>query len=1143
MHGRVREPALLSAPKRQRASESGSHLKKCWTRDLATGLQAKEREDRLGFLRTQALQVFGAQMQGGVQAPGQGCRGALACVLMLMLAPAVVCAQNAGQPVASSRQQAGEAAAAASGRVMGSDDGPNLSAEPAADTSADAATDSLRAWEGLEIAGVEFEGVDRVRLEPLPEMLPLQPNQPLRAEDVRQSLRRLYATGLYQQIAVEGERQGNQVTILFRGTEQFFLGRVTVDGVKNDRLASQLQRATRLTAGTRYDDAKVTRAAGLVTQTLEENGYYLATFDRTTAEDTADGQVDIHYQVNLGKQTRVGAVQFTGDPGMTNSKFRKVAKLKENSKVTRDTVSRALTNVQKSYQKQQRLEATVALESKEFQRPTNHLNYNFDASRGPVVTIRVNGVKLSKGKIKTLVPVYEEGTVDEDLLHEADQRIRDYFQRQGYFDTNVTHTRSTEGTGAAAQTEVVFDVTLGQRYEVKAVAVAGNHYFSDDVIMPRLSVHKADLLIRHGQYSQALAQADVNAIKALYQSNGFSNVQVTPAVTELGGKNSDALSVKYQIDEGIQDRIGKYEITGNQKVPPATLQPLLNTQTGQPYSAVSVMGDRDSLLTYYYSQGFDHATVTVTQQPETDNPHLIDVTMNIAEGDQIFVNRVLISGLHYTRPSTIDQDILLKPGQPLDQSALLDMQRRLYDLALFNEVNTAVQDPEGDAPRKDVLLQFTEAKRWDLSYGVGFQAQTGNPSTSCPNSASLIALGINPTDYQSNCGPNGKTGTSALVEFDVSRINLGGRNQSLTLRTKYGTLEQAETLIYSFPHVFNSKTLDFSLSGGYTNAQDVTTYAASRLEGTVRLTHRPNLANTLLYQFTYRRVVVDPNSVQVSPDEIPLVSEPVRVGGPEVTWVRDTRRPSPLDAGGGTYLSADEFITDNIFASEANFNRLDITNSSYYQFGKRHYILARNTRFGYERAFGAPQYEYIPLPERLYAGGAQSLRGFSINSAGPRDSQTGFPIGGAGAFVNSTEIRFPNPVLPYFGTALGFVLFHDMGNVFDKSSDIWPSAIRIKQPHSWTCKDLTLAEDIANGTVPATEENLCSFNDFSHAVGLGVRYHTPIGPIRFDFSYNLNPPVFPVIVTYGTHSNGEPIEPYIGQADHFNFFFSIGQAF
>ena len=1116
----------------------------------------------MGFLRTAGLRAFGAEIPGGVQILAHECCVELFCILILLLAPAGLSAQVANPaggtaptgspptgsapatpPAMPSTQQSMPAQGA---RANGYAETQKLSPGPAAGNSPHAATDSLRVWEGLQIAAVEFEGVDRSRLEPLPEMLAVQPNQALRAEDVRDSLRRLYATGLYQGISVEGERHGNEVTVIFEGAPQFFLGRVTVEGPKNDRLISQLERATRLTAGTRYDDAKMTRAANLLTDTLQENGYYQATFDRTMTQDSSDAQVSILYHVNLGKQTRVGTVQVTGDPGMTVATFRKKGRLKANSKVTRDTVSRALSDLQKYYEKQQRLEATVALQSKNFQAPTNLLNFNFQANQGSVVAIEVNGVKLSQSKVKTLVPVYEEGTVDDDLLNEGDRRLRDYYQREGYFDCKVTHTRNTEKTAADDRTAIVFDVALGERHEVRSVSLAGNHYFSDAVIDPRLAVHKADLFMPHGHYSQALAQADVNAITALYQSNGFSDVKVTSQVKTLaadGHRKIAGLAVRYEVDEGPQDLIGKYEITGNQEVPLATLKPLLSTEEGQPYSATTIGADRDAILTYYYGHGFDHATVGLTQTPEAGK-HLVDATLHITEGEQVFVNRVLVSGLHSTRPSTVEPHLLVKPGQPLDQSKLMEMQRQLYDLTLFNEVNTAVQNPSGDEIRKNVLVQFTEAKRWDLSYGVGFQAQTGNPSTNCPNPVSLIQLGLNPAT--ANCGPNGNTGASALALFDVSRINLWGRDQSITLRTEYGTLEQSATTIYTLPHVFKSKTVDFSLSGGYTNAQDVTTYAASRLEGTVRLTQRPNRPNTLLYQFTYRRVKVNPNSVQVSPDEIPLVSEPVRVGGPGFTWIRDTRRPTPLDAVAGTYTSFEDFVTDNVFDSQANFNRLDVTNSSYYQLGKRHLVLARNTRFGYERAFGEAHDEYIPLPERLYAGGAQSLRGFSINSAGPRDSLTGFPVGGAGVFVNSTELRFPNPDLPYFGNALGFVLFHDMGNAFNNSSDIWPSAIRIKQPHSWTCEGSYLTVAAQQAVTRSSSTNTtgtCDFNDFSHALGLGLRYHTPIGPIRLDFSYDMNPPIYPVVITYGTNSNGSPIEPYRGRASHFNFFFSIGQAF
>ena len=1010
-----------------------------------------------------------------------------------------------------------------------------------------AATTNLRAWEGLEVSAVQFEGVDVSRLNLLPATLAVQPNKPLRAADIRESLRRLYATGLYTGIAVEGERHGNQVAVRFTGTPQFFLGRVTVDGLKSDQLASQLQRSTRLTAGTRYNRAKMARAANLLTQTLQANGFYQATFTDTLTKHSETALVDVHYHVKLGKQTRIGKLEVTGTPGMTEETFRKKAKLKAGSKVTRDTVSRALSNMRKYYEKKNRLEATVALESKQYQASGNVLDYKYQANEGPVVTIQVNGAKLSRGKIKSLVPVFEEGTVDEDLLNEGDKRIRDYFQREGYFSAKVAHSRSVQGTGTAGNTKIVFDVTLGPRREVKSVELAGNHYFSDEVIKARLSVVKSSLFLRYGRYSQALAQADADTIETLYQSNGFSDVSVTPMAKIIGKgqqNNVEQLAVTYRVNEGKQDLIGKYQIIGNSKVPLSALKPLLSTEAGQPYSSSTIIGDRDALLTYYFSHGFDHATVKLAQKPEKSKPHQIDVTLEVTEGEQIFVSRVLVSGLHSTRATTVQPHILLKPDEPLNQSALLESQRQLYDLTLFNEVNTAVENPRGDEQHKNVLVQFTEAKRWDLSYGVGFQAQTGNPSTSCPNPVSLIQLGINPTTFEANCGPNGKTGASALVLFDVSRINLWGRNQSITLRTQYGSLEQSATTIYSFPHLFGSKSVDFSLSGGYTSAQDVTTYAASRLEGTVRFTQRINLPNTMFYQFTYRRVKVDPNSVQVSPNEIPIVSEPVRVGGPGFTWIRDTRRPTPLDAVAGTYTSMEEFATDNVFASQANFNRLDITNSSYYQVGKRNYVIARNTRFGFERAFGEDKYEYIPLPERLYAGGAQSLRAYSINSAGPRDSLTGFPVGGAGVFVNSGELRFPNPNLPYFGTALGFVLFHDMGNVFNNSSDIWPSVFRIKQPHSSTCKDLNADHQKAVTRSSSTNTTgTCDFNYFTHDVGLGLRYHTPIGPVRLDFSYTLNPPIFPVIITYGTNSQGQQIPSHVDQAGHFNFFFSIGQAF
>lgn len=1013
--------------------------------------------------------------------------------------------------------------------------------------------ETLRGWAGRPVAEIRFEGVTRETLEPLPGQLAQQPGQPLDPVKVRDSLRRLFATGLYRTISVDGEPAGNGVTLIFSGTPTLFLGRVLVRGVKNTQLSTQLSYSTRLSAGTEYTAGKVDRARALLEQALEENGYYQGQVTAHTAADKANAEMNVQLNVKTGKPARVGAVTVEGDSGMSSEAFRKTAKLKAGAKVNSDTVSRALTDLRKHYQKEQRLEADVSLAGTQYVPEANHLDFNFHDERGPIVKVTVNGAKLSQGKIRNLVPVYAEGTLDEDLLNEGSKRIRDYFQREGYFDAKVTHS-STSGKG---KTEITYTVTPGPRDRIVSVDIEGNHYFGTLLIRERLAVQTASLFLPHGTYSLALQQADVSAIEALYQSNGFTNVQVTPEIRQAGlARNGERnLAVTYRIDEGVQQKVGRYDIDGVTAEQRAEIEPNLNLAAGQPYSGSNLVADRDAILGYFLDHGYDHAEVTLEQKPSKKDKNLIDVTIRVIPGSQIFIGKVLMSGLHYTRPSTVERDILVKPGQPLDQAKLLETQRRLYNLTLFNQVNTAVENPAGDEPRKNILVQFDEARRWDVNYGAGFQAQTGTPSTNCPTPASLISLGINPTGYV--CNPNGKFGVSALVELDVSRINLFGRNQSLGFRGEYGSLEQQYTVNYSAPRFLDHPTLDLSVSGGYINAMNVITFASSTSEGDIRLTQRPNLVDTLIYQISYRRVQVDPNTVQVSPNLISLLTQPVRVGGPELTWIHDTRRPEPLDAQAGMYNSIQVFATDNYFmTSQSNFAHFDWTNSSYYALGKRkNYVLARNTRFGMERAFGENKYEFIPLPERLYGGGPESLRGFPLNAAGPRDAETGFPIGGTGVFVNQTEMRFPHPQLPYFGRALGFVLFEDMGNVFNNSSEIWPSAIRIKQPHSYTCtapQYLTAAEqEKVTRSSSTNPTGTCDFDDFSQTVGLGLRYHTPIGPIRLDIGYNLNPPVYPVIVNYGATStetssaceNSSLAPPCVGRAGHFNFFFSIGQAF
>ena len=1034
--------------------------------------------------------------------------------------------------------------------------------------------DAAQYW-GASIRGIQFSGVSADQLTPLTQHLALKIGEPLNSDALAQSIRQLFATGLYQDLEASITNQDGGVLVNFSGQPRRFIGSVTVTGAKSSTLNAQLTQATSLNAGTRFTDAKFKLALDQMQQTMARNGFHQAKISSHLTPRLNTQLVDLSFLVESGPQAHVGQVTLSGDPGMSVDEFRNAAHLKLGSRIDHDTKTRALASLLNQFRKQDRLEAEIKLLANDYDSKTNQENYQFSVNRGPVVRVLVNGAKLKDFHIRRLIPVFEEGSVDEDLLMEGNRNLRDYYQRKGYFSAKVDH----HETAADSDPVVIqYTVHLGQRSRVSVVSITGNHYFDTDTLKDRLSVRAADSFDRQGIYSQALLNSDVNTLRALYMNNGFADVAINPLTTEdeipTSGKQVP-LKVNFNIIEGPQQHVATVRIEGAQQISIPNLLSILNTAPGQPLSPQNLAGDRDALITYYLDKGFDQVNVDVVdtplqsdavQQPAQGNTSTSEasaaeksataqnnsheILFRIQEGRQIFIRNILVTGLHYTRPGTITKAITIKDGDPLSRTQMATTQRNLYDYALFSEVNMAVVNPVSIAsfaadtnsampvnnsaaaaistielPRT-VLIQTTEASRWSFTYGLGFEASTG-------------VCGITATSG-SSCPANGKTGVSPRVLLDISRGNLSGREQSLSLRGTYGLLEQKVNLLYQTPRLFGNQDFGFNISGGYANTQDVTTYVSSQLDGGFKLTERflnpgdkLGRANTFVYDLTFRRVKVDKSSIQVDPSEVNQLSAAVRVSGLGFTWIRDTR-DSPIDAHTGTYTSAQDFLSLQYFGAQAQFNRLDASQASYYSFDKRRFVFARNTRYAQIQSFGSSGEQLIPLPERLYAGGANSHRGFGVNNAGPRDPFTGYPIGGAGALVNTLELRLPPPTLPFVSNSLSFVLFHDMGNVFVNASDIWPSIFRVSQPNRSTCSNF-------NSTGPFTstgQQGTCSFNYFSHSVGLGLRYHTPVGPVRLDLSYNLNPPIYPV-----SYFNNLPITPYVGSAPHFNFFFSLGQSF
>lgn len=975
-------------------------------------------------------------------------------------------------------------------------------------------------YSGYRVRSISFKSAQRTAQSELLKSIPLQPGQILDRTNVHASLQQLFATGRFRTIAAEVTPYPDRSLDLdFVVEEKLFIGSMVVYGAPRPPTANQLVNGSKLQIGGEFDEDLVAAGIERMKRILAEDGYFAPTIRMDSSIDPQHQRIELSFVVERGQHARVGQVMVKGDPGYPDGKIRSIAKLHPGDSVAASHLSRAFTRLHKKYQKSDRLAAQVSMVDRNYHNDTNRLDYVFEINRGPIVDVRVEGAHMRRGLIKKYVPIYEEGAVDEDLLSEGRRNLRDYFQRQGYFDVKVTSTLSKKDERQL----VIFDVDRNNRHTFKDLVINGNKYFPKETIRERMAIQPADALQRHGLFSSALLDRDLSVITALYQANGFQAVKTNSKVADNYQGKPGRLQVQIDIDEGPQTLVKSVTITGNTAFSHDVLLDQLSTIPGQPYSSYLLANDRDSIVSYYFDRGFPDVQIETTTNPSPDTPNRQDVAFKLTEGRQVFVDKILISGLRYTKPFVVDREFEIKEGEPMSQSLILNTQRKLYDLSIFNQVDVAPANPDGNVDKKNLMMQLEEAKRYTIDYGIGFQVQTGNVRSDCEN------LTANPTSTQV-CNPGGATGFSPLVTLGVTRANFRGRNNTIVFRTNLGRLQQRALLSYVQPYWLNRKDLTLTFNALYDSTQNVLTFSSERLEGSVQVLQQWRRGESFLYKFTYRRVKVDEATLHINPELIPLLSRPVRVGIPSVSYVRD-HRDDPIDSHKGSYYALDFGVASRVFGSQANYVRVFLENSTYHTFaenknvGGRRWTFARSTRIGAEEPFNAGSNTIagiVPLPEKFFTGGSNSHRGFAINQGGPRDATTGFPLGGDGLFLNNLELRSPPIALPYVGDNLSAVIFHDAGNVFTSPGDIFPSLGHWTQPHKETC-------DPQSTTA-------CDFNYIAQAVGLGVRYRTPIGPVRVDFGYNLTPTYFPV--------RDDPVRgPYLDHTGRFNFFFSIGQTF
>jgi outer membrane protein assembly factor BamA len=834
--------------------------------------------------------------------------------------------------------------------------------------------------------------------------------------------------------------------------------------------------------------------------------------------------MDVIINIQPGPRARIKEIQLKNGTEYADAEILSRSKLKLGATLTAARVQRGTSRLRNFLVKKGHLNARAVVRRGVYDGKSNTIPLELEVTAGPLVRIAVAGAKFSGGELKKLVPVYQEGTVDVDLLEEGKRNLRERLERNGYFDAEVEYATSTNEvtlkSGRKGSEEVItYRVERGDRHTLLRMEITGNHYFNTDLLRSRLTIYPKGFGTR-GRFSRRLMESDRDSIQNLYLANGFLEAKVdAQALDNYKGKEGD-LVIRFVIQEGKQTRVASLKIEGVHALKEDVLLGVVASTPGQPYSEFNVTTDRDNILALYFNDGFPEAKFTATvervNEPEkksgaeaanasgkqaaaASNPAekadkvkneptfqdgFVNLVYRIEEGPQIRVRRILLTGYDHTRPGVIRREIRVKPEAPLREGEVVESQRRLYNLGVFNRVTIQPQNPNGTDTNKDIVVLVEEAKRYTLAYGGGFEVQR-------------LASTTNPTGSEVQAAIRGI--------LEISKLNVTGRGDSLSLKLRGSTIEDRALLAYNHPNTFSNPHLNLQVTAYTEKTQDINTFTETRYEGSVQMNQQVTPRTSLLYHYAFRKVLVSNLNTHISPQEIPLFSAPTLVSEFGTGWVRDAR-DNPADATRGNFNSADFTVAGTRIGSSASFMRFYFQNSTYHPIG-RSFSFARSIRIGILKPYGdtvsltfpapttPPLPIVIPLPERFFAGGGTSLRGFALNQAGPRDSVTGFPVGGQALLILNQEFRFPMR-LPYIGTALSGALFYDGGNVYSRLNRI------TFRPYS--------PKPIFNPANPLQCEFNCTneLNYFSHTVGLGFRYATPVGPIRIDLGYQINRPLF-----------------------------------
>jgi len=951
-------------------------------------------------------------------------------------------------------------------------------------------------YEGQNVSSVRLAGqldLDPSQFTPL---MAQKPGEPFSKEKVERTAEALRATGKFQQVRIQVEPEANGVQVTYVLEPAVWFGIFEFPG-SGHFAYSQLIQVSNYPVQQPYDSVEIEADRCSLQAFFQQEGYFEAQVQTQVKVDAAHDIANVDFHVQLDRKAKFGNVLMQGGTSAEDAELaHKLTTLRARlhgsgvragKAFHRSTLNRATHYLQSLLARQDYLGAQVKLLGAEYSPGANRADIRFQIDPGVKTNVKITGAHLWSWTRKDLLPIYQGIGVDDEAVQEGRQALISYFQAKGYFNVQVNAQLTSNSTGDT----VLYQIDKEKKHKVAAVHLAGNKQIPDAKLMPGVAVQKKHLF-SPGKYSAELVSGSAKNLTAIYRAEGFSDAKVSSSVATDDDGN---IHVVFHVVEGPRDVVNAVWIEGADTFPQSAFAPHgLKVRPGEPYSQAHVQEDRATILANYLRAGYLNASFRETaSRVSAQEPHRIDVAYHIYEGPRVFTGDVLTLGRAHTNPRLIAGDIdAIKTGKPLTESDLLTAGSRLYDqTGVFDwaEIDPKRQITTQD--KEDVLIKVHEARRNEFQYGFGFEVIERGGSIPSGTAAlpNLPPVGLPANFKTAESTFYGPRGTA-----QYTRNNLRGRGQSLSVTAFAGRLDQRGAFYYIDPS-FRWSPWKATISATIERNEENPIFSSQILIGSLQFQRTVDRAQKNIAYARYSYSKTDLTRVLLA-QLVPPQDQHIKLSTFSGSFTRDTR-DNPMDEHRGVFDTLELDFNTSYLGSNVNFAKLT-GQAAYYKEKIHHIVWAESVRLGLAEPFNN---SFVPLSEAFFSGGGNSLRGIPLDSAGPQraiyicpdgtsscGSTYPFPTGGNELLIFNSEARVP---LSWIKNGLGLAAFYDGGGVFPYIGF-----------HDFT-------------------------PEYSNSIGGGLRYATPVGPIRFDVGYNLNS------------------IPNTNPPQHFGlqYFISIGQAF